>query len=92
MKKLRTFTKVALAVATATAFSGVHAAQLEEIVVTAQKRVESLQDVPISITTLDGGKINEAGINNLEDLAYIVGELAGGGSVTVAVGVYDRRQ
>ena len=32
-------------------------AQLEEVIVTAQKRAESLQDVPISISTLSGDKI-----------------------------------
>ena len=64
-----------IAVAALTAISGVQAAQLEEIVVTAQKRVESLQDIPISITTIDGGKIEEAGINNIEDLAAYVPNL-----------------
>lgn len=67
--------KLALTVAAATAFSGVQAAQLEEIVVTAQKRTESLQDVPISITTIDGTKIEQAGINNLEDLSAFVPNL-----------------
>lgn len=69
------FTKLAVAVATATAVGNVHAAALEEIVVTAQKRSESLQDVPISITTIDGGKIEQAGINNLEDLTAFVPNL-----------------
>ena len=32
-------------------------AQLEEVIVTAQKRAESLQDVPISISTVSGEKI-----------------------------------
>ena len=31
-------------------------AQLEEVIVTAQKRAESLQDVPISISTVSGEK------------------------------------
>jgi outer membrane receptor protein involved in Fe transport len=66
---------LALAVAAATAFGTAQAAQLEEIIVTAQKRVESLQDIPISITTIDGGKIEEAGINNLEDLAGYIPNL-----------------
>ena len=30
------------------------AAQLEEVIVTAQKRQESIQDVPLSIATLSG--------------------------------------
>jgi iron complex outermembrane recepter protein len=44
------------------------AQQLEEVIVTAQKRVESLQDVPISITAVSGEKMNEAGIFKIEDL------------------------
>ncbi|MBX2857015.1 MAG: TonB-dependent receptor, partial [Cellvibrionaceae bacterium] len=41
---------------------------LEEIIVTAQKREESLQEVPISIATLSGEKLDDAGIENLQDL------------------------
>ena len=33
-----------------------HAAPLEEIIVTAQKRAQSLQDVPVSMTALTGEK------------------------------------
>ncbi len=46
--------------------------QLEEVIVTAQKRTESLQDVPIAVTAISGEKIVEAGIRGLEDLtAYV---------------------
>jgi iron complex outermembrane recepter protein len=43
--------------------------QLEEIVVTAQKRTESLQDTPISIAVLGGEALQERGIVNLTDFA-----------------------
>ena len=33
--------------------------QLEEVLVTAQKRVESLGDVPVSVTALDGDKLQK---------------------------------
>lgn len=49
--------------------SSLSAAQLEEIVVTAQKRVENLQDVPIAITAVTGDSIRSAGISKMEDLA-----------------------
>ncbi|MFT6034251.1 MAG: iron complex outermembrane receptor protein [Arenicella sp.] len=75
MRPIQRMSRVAIAIAAATAFSGVHAAALEEIIVTAQKRAQSLQDVPISITTVDGAKIEQAGINNLEDLAAYVPNL-----------------
>ena len=45
------------------------AAVLEEIVVTAQKRAESIQDVPISVAAISGEKIAQAGINDMMDLS-----------------------
>jgi len=45
---------------------------LEEIIVTAQKRTQSLQDVPVSVSVTTGSKLSEAGITKLEDLqAYV---------------------
>ena len=41
---------------------------LEEIVVTAQKREQSIQDVPIAITAMDGALLENNGANNLTDL------------------------
>ncbi|MEC9357651.1 MAG: Plug domain-containing protein, partial [Pseudomonadota bacterium] len=43
-------------------------AQLEEIVVTAQKRQQSLQDVPLSVTAMDGDFIKDI---NAADLAEV---------------------
>jgi len=48
------------------------APMLEEVVVTAQKRVESLQDVPISVSAMSGEKVNENGITNLEELTLYI--------------------
>jgi len=45
---------------------------LAEIVVTAQKRAESLQDVPIAVSAVAGAKIAEAGIMKIEDLKNYV--------------------
>jgi outer membrane receptor protein involved in Fe transport len=41
---------------------------LEEVIVTATKRVEGLQDVPIAISVMSGAAIEERGLSNLEDL------------------------
>ena len=41
---------------------------LEEIVVTAQKREQSIQDVPIAITAFDGNMLENNGATNLVDL------------------------
>ncbi|MCB1685834.1 MAG: TonB-dependent receptor [Pseudomonadales bacterium] len=48
---------------------------LEEIVVTATKRTESLQDVPISIGVVTGETIEQYGIFNLQDLQSFVPNL-----------------
>ncbi|GAB2517012.1 TonB-dependent receptor [Microbulbifer agarilyticus] len=45
---------------------------LEEVTVTAQKRVESLQDVPISVSAVSGDKLKDAGIEKISDItAYV---------------------
>ncbi|MEP0200688.1 MAG: TonB-dependent receptor [Halioglobus sp.] len=63
------------AVAFATATSLSQAQQLEEVIVTAQKRAESLQDVPISVSAIQGEKIKDAGIPNMAALADYVPNL-----------------
>jgi iron complex outermembrane recepter protein len=52
--------------------SGAESLALEEIVVTAQKRAESLQDVPISVSAMSGEKMAEAGIQRFEDFTSYV--------------------
>jgi len=42
--------------------------QLEEVVVTAQKRAESLQDTPISIRSFSQDQLVEKGVHQIEDL------------------------
>ncbi|MGB2172643.1 MAG: TonB-dependent receptor [Porticoccaceae bacterium] len=62
----------ALILATAGASGTAMAATLEEVIVTAQKRAESLQDVPISVSVLKGEKITQAGMQKLQDaMVYI---------------------
>ena len=53
--------------------SSVYAAPaLEEVLVTATLRTESLQDVPVSVNAMAGEKMQEAGIDKIEDLqAYV---------------------
>jgi len=43
-------------------------AQIEEIIVTAQKREQSLQAVPMAITAITGQQIEEDGIQDLNDI------------------------
>lgn len=46
--------------------------QLKEVVVTAEKRPENVQDVPISITALSGVDLAESGAINTDDIAHLV--------------------
>ncbi len=45
-------------------------AALEEIVVTARKREESIQDVPLSITAFTGEELERGGYVDLEDISF----------------------
>jgi outer membrane receptor protein involved in Fe transport len=47
-------------------------AQLEEVIVTAQKQQQSLQDVPIAVAAVDGAKIRDAGLQRMEELSAYV--------------------
>ena len=73
----------ALALINTAAFSGIVAGQsqatVEEIVVTARKKAESLQDVPLSVSALKEETLEERGINVFEDyLLQLPGVTAGG--------------
>lgn len=65
----------ALATATSTvALTPVALAQegaLEEVIVTARRRAESLQEAPVAVTALSAEALREAGVRNLADLNEI---------------------
>lgn len=66
------FKKLALASAVLCAHSAVSNASsltLEEVVVTAQKRAQSLQDVSVSVAVTDGEMIADKAITNIENLS-----------------------
>ncbi|WP_345547823.1 TonB-dependent receptor [Microbulbifer aestuariivivens] len=58
----------AIAIATAISSGTAYSAEIEEVVVTAQKRAENLQDVPIAISAFTGDNIKKMGAQNLTDL------------------------
>ncbi|PLW69575.1 TonB-dependent receptor [Pseudohalioglobus lutimaris] len=66
---------VAAAIGSSPVFSQVTG--LEEVVVTAQKREESLQETPISITALGESAIENRGVANTEDLMGQIPGLSG---------------
>ena len=51
-------------------------AVLEEIVVTATKRSQNMQDVPISLQALDSTKLTELGIQSFDDYALMLPSLS----------------
>ena len=49
--------------------------ELEEVIVTARKREESLQDIPVTVSVIGADVIEEAGVNDLYDLFGFAGEV-----------------
>jgi iron complex outermembrane recepter protein len=64
--------KSLLAVAISASAGTVNSAVLEEVVVTAQQRAESLQDVPVSVAAVTAEKMSSAGIVDLQGLSELV--------------------
>lgn len=68
---------------------------LEEVVITARKREESVQDTPISVSAFSGESLDARGIKNIEDIGAITPNMTyqnnpqAGGSSSVAT-VYIR--
>lgn len=48
------------------------AQEIEEIIVTAQKREQTLQEVSAAVTVVDMGRLQQSQINNIEDMMNIV--------------------
>lgn len=71
---MRRINAMAAAVAAASTMlaSQVLAQGLEEVVVTAQKREQSLQDTPISIAAFDADTLEQKGVSNIDDLGTSV--------------------
>lgn len=67
---------VAALAAVALGAGSIQAQVLEEVVVTAQKRAQSLQDVPVSINALAGDKLTEANLTKMEDVTAYVPNLS----------------
>ena len=60
------------------------AVMLDEIVVTAQKRAESIQDVPISMSAIDSEFMDQVSIGDLNELSLYVPNIKIGASPTAA--------
>jgi len=60
------------ALALTTVFTGAAQAQLEEIIVTATKRSESVQDVGLSVQAFDKDSLQQGGITDVSRLELLV--------------------
>ncbi len=60
--------KLSLAITGALASSAGMAQQLEEVIVSAQKRNQSLQDVPVAVTAYNASALQLAGVQTIADL------------------------
>lgn len=75
---LRSTASAAVVGAVAFGFAGTAFAQdqdepttIDDIIVTAQKREQSLQDVPIVVTSLSQEVLNDAGVRDIKDMAIL---------------------
>lgn len=63
---------------------------LEDIVVTARKRIETTQDVPVSVTAISAAQINRYDLSNLERVAaqtpsFVIGRSPSGSGATLVL-------
>src|SRR5687767_11466711 len=67
--RIRRIAPLAAAISAALAAASAQAQQLEEIIVTAERRETSLQDTPISVATFSAEAMELKGLETLEDVA-----------------------
>ncbi|NIB38100.1 TonB-dependent receptor [Pseudomaricurvus alkylphenolicus] len=68
------YTAVMICVGSSPLAWGLDTLQIEEVVVTAQKRAESIQDVPIAISAFSAEELRNTGASSLQDLTdYVSG-------------------
>ena len=78
-KRRHLATAIGSALLPALATQSVLAQQLEEVVVTATKRSESVQDIAVTVKALTSDRLEQLGIQNFEDyLIQLPGVTAGG--------------
>lgn len=82
MKSTARLTPKVLATAVALAMPSAAMAQLEEILVTATKRSESTQDIPMSVQAISGERLDAMAITDLGDLATTIPNFSIGDGVT----------
>jgi len=92
IKEKLTFFFSTLVLLNASAFSGfiMSQAAVEEIVVTARKKAESLQDVPLAVSALRESSLEELGVNVFEDYLLQLPSVTAGGAGPGTSTIYIR--
>jgi iron complex outermembrane receptor protein len=96
MKRVISISTVGLAIGTMSALawpltSQAQTASLDEIIVTARKRVESLEDTPISITAFTGNDVSMRGATDVNDLLRSVPNVTTDNNLTIRGIGYNTR-
>ena len=68
-----------LAASTVPMTSGVQAQQLEEVIVTATKRAQSTQDIPVAVQALNTESLRQLNVGNFDDYVRYLPNLTSGG-------------
>lgn len=86
------FSKTCLALAVAASASvGSYAAELEEVVVTAQKHSQGVNDIGITVNAFSGEQLKEAGVVSAEDVAAFTPGLTVNETAATGVPLYTIR-
>lgn len=82
---------LALSTLVPTAYSPLAEAQVQEVIVVAQKREENLQEVPVSLAVIDDATLDQLAIIGLEDLFRYVPGLTFTQSVSSTAAIFEIR-
>lgn len=77
LHKKRLGAEIAAFIALSTCAATSQAQMLEEIVVTAQKRAQSVQDIPIAISAMSAEMINDTGVDNISQVLPMLPGVSG---------------
>ncbi|MDG1813284.1 MAG: TonB-dependent receptor plug domain-containing protein, partial [Porticoccaceae bacterium] len=81
---------MAVSIAMGVSFAGMASAELEEVIVTATKRAENMQDVPIAISALGGDSLKELNVQTFDEYVQYLPNVVSAGIGPGAREVYIR--
>jgi outer membrane receptor protein involved in Fe transport len=74
--RLKYITALAVVGATTSVSTMAQELVVEEVIVTAQKREQRLVDVPVAITAISGGELEQKGLRDVQDISFAVPGMA----------------